>query len=197
MKLEVLYNDNYVFIKDLVELIRLTGIGPDTEARLVAALEILIETTQDFTDSAYTTHDHRQHILMISEQLRHQLAVLLRVGIVALVSNLVLSFLWFLSYHHSCYNTILLSVSLSSYVCVKALLIFCVSLCRCIMTPLRATICRCITASMHYCTFACISMSLYHCFATLQHLCIHQYITVSLFCCSTRVCIIMLLYHCL
>lgn len=68
-----------------MELVRVTLIASDTEVRLVATLEVLIETTQDFTDSAYTTHDHRQHVLMICEQLRHQLAVLLRVG-TALVS---------------------------------------------------------------------------------------------------------------
>ena len=58
----------------------MTLVGTNTESRLVAALESVIETTQDFTDSAYTTHDHRQHILMICEQLRHQLSVVLRIG---------------------------------------------------------------------------------------------------------------------
>ena len=58
----------------------MTLVGTNTESRLVAALESVIETTQDFTDSAYTTHDRRQQILMICEQLRHQLSLILRIG---------------------------------------------------------------------------------------------------------------------
>jgi len=68
------------YYQDVVEVVRVTLVGTNTESRLVAALESVIETTQDFTDSAYTTHDHRQHILMICEQLRHQLSVVLRIG---------------------------------------------------------------------------------------------------------------------
>jgi len=66
-----------------------TLVGSNTESRLVAGLDSLIETTQDFTDSAYTTHDHRQQILMICEQLRHQLSVVIRIG-TSLVSTLLL-----------------------------------------------------------------------------------------------------------
>ena len=69
-----------VCMKDVVEVVRVTLVGTNTESRLVAALESLIETTQDFTDSAYTTHDHRQQILMTCEQLRHQLSAVLRIG---------------------------------------------------------------------------------------------------------------------
>jgi len=73
-------------IKDMVEVVRVTLVNSNTESRLVAGLESLIETTQDFTDSAYTSHDHRQQILMICEQLRHQLSVVVRIG-ASLVRN--------------------------------------------------------------------------------------------------------------
>ena len=63
-----------------MEVVRVTLVGSNTESRLISSLESLIETTQDFTDSAYTTHDHRQQILMICEQLRHQLSVVVRIG---------------------------------------------------------------------------------------------------------------------
>jgi len=69
-----------VCVKDVVEVVRVTLVGTNTESRLVTALESLLETTQDFTDSAYTTHDHRQQVLMICEQLRHQLGVVVRTG---------------------------------------------------------------------------------------------------------------------
>ena len=69
-----------VCVKDVVEVVRVTLVGSNTESRLMTSLESLIETTQDFTDSAYTTHDHRQQILMVCEQLRHQLSVVVRVG---------------------------------------------------------------------------------------------------------------------
>jgi len=68
-------------VKDVVEVVRVTLVGTNTESRLVTALESLIETTQDFTDSAYTSHDHRQQILMICDQLRHQLSLVLRIGV--------------------------------------------------------------------------------------------------------------------
>ena len=31
-------------------------------------LENIVERTQDFTDSAYTSHDHRQGILLLSDR---------------------------------------------------------------------------------------------------------------------------------
>ena len=79
-KICVVRVEHVVWCQDVVEVVRVTLVGTNTESRLVAALESVIETTQDFTDSAYTTHDHRQHILMICEQLRHHLSVVLRIG---------------------------------------------------------------------------------------------------------------------
>ena len=60
---------------------RVTLIGSQTEYKLLSLVESVIDTTQDFTDSAYTSHDRRQRILMACEKLRHDLTVLIRVGI--------------------------------------------------------------------------------------------------------------------
>lgn len=40
---------------------------------LPAALDAVLERTQDFTDSAYTSHDHREAILESSERLKVEL----------------------------------------------------------------------------------------------------------------------------
>ena len=72
-------------IQDLVELTRMTLVGPSTEAKLQSALETLLETTQDFTDSAYTSHENRERILILCERVRQELTILLRIG-VSLVS---------------------------------------------------------------------------------------------------------------
>ena len=78
-----------LYVKDMVEVVRVTLVNSNTESRLITGLESLIETTQDFTDSAYTSHDHRQQILMICEQLRHQTSVVIRIG-ASLVSTTLL-----------------------------------------------------------------------------------------------------------
>jgi len=44
---------------------------------LPAALEAVLERTQDFTDSAYTSHEHREAILEASERLKAELDHLL------------------------------------------------------------------------------------------------------------------------
>lgn len=44
---------------------------------LPAALEAVLERTQDFTDSAYTSHEHREAILEASERLKSELDHLL------------------------------------------------------------------------------------------------------------------------
>ena len=66
---------------------RVTLIGSQTEYKLLSLVESLIDATQDFTDSAYTSHDRRQRILMACERLRHELTALLRVGVNARVND--------------------------------------------------------------------------------------------------------------
>lgn len=56
----------------------MTGVTPSCKEKLTGALESLIETTQDFTDSAYTSHQHRESILMTGDRLKSEMSVLLR-----------------------------------------------------------------------------------------------------------------------
>jgi hypothetical protein len=59
---------------------RVTLLNSSTEAKLLGSLETLIETTQDFTDSAYTSHSNRERIILLCERLRQELAALTRAG---------------------------------------------------------------------------------------------------------------------
>ena len=47
-------------------------------------LENIVERTQDFTDSAYTSHDHRQSIIILSDRARLEMAQLCRLPGVSL-----------------------------------------------------------------------------------------------------------------
>ena len=84
--------------QDLVEMTRMTLVGPNTELKLQSALETTMETTQDFTDSAYTSHENRERILLLCDQLRQELIILLRIGI-SLVKNMFKN----LSLHGKCF----------------------------------------------------------------------------------------------
>ena len=70
----------FLVIQEQVELTRVTLIGPITEEKLQCACDIVIETTQDFTDSAYTSHDNREKIVHLTECLKMELDLLLKVG---------------------------------------------------------------------------------------------------------------------
>jgi hypothetical protein len=78
--------------ESLVELTRLTALGSpgagvesggasSARERLATALETVIERTQDFTDSAYTSHEHRESILLLCERARLELNQLLRAAL--------------------------------------------------------------------------------------------------------------------
>ncbi|XP_069769387.1 alpha-catulin isoform X1 [Narcine bancroftii] len=54
----------------------LNGITKET---LTAMLEVILEHTEDFTDSAYTSHEHRERILELSRQARVELEQLVAV----------------------------------------------------------------------------------------------------------------------
>lgn len=46
-------------------MVRMTSrVGTGVRERLVSAIDALCELTQDFTDSAYTTHHHREQVRM-------------------------------------------------------------------------------------------------------------------------------------
>lgn len=52
-------------------------LDPSCQETLSAALDAVLEKTQDFTDSAYTSHEHRQAILESSDRLKAELDHLL------------------------------------------------------------------------------------------------------------------------
>lgn len=55
--------------------------GADAPRRraLATTLRALIERTHDFTDSAYTSHEHRQRILALAERIAYELERLVAV----------------------------------------------------------------------------------------------------------------------
>lgn len=60
---------------------RMTLVGPSYRGKLTGALDTIVERTQDFTDSAYTSHEHRENILLLSDRTKLELNQLLRIGI--------------------------------------------------------------------------------------------------------------------
>ncbi|KAG8194925.1 hypothetical protein JTE90_021386 [Oedothorax gibbosus] len=63
-----------------VEMTRLSPCGSAYRGALVSSVEQVVERSQDFTDSAYTSHEHRERILLLGDRLRMELHKLLRVG---------------------------------------------------------------------------------------------------------------------
>ena len=57
---------------------RMSIISESYKEQLTACLDSITERTQDFTDSAYTSHEHRQNIIMLCDQAKHGLVHLLR-----------------------------------------------------------------------------------------------------------------------
>ncbi|XP_068626620.1 alpha-catulin [Battus philenor] len=57
--------------------------GADAARRraLASTLRALVERTHDFTDSAYTSHDHRQRILALAERIAYELERLVAVAV--------------------------------------------------------------------------------------------------------------------
>ncbi len=60
---------------------RMTLIGPSIRDRISCALDAVVERTQDFTDSAYTSHEHREKILLLCDRAKLELNTLLRTGV--------------------------------------------------------------------------------------------------------------------
>ncbi|CAM1322062.1 CTNNAL1 (predicted) [Pycnogonum litorale] len=67
--------------ENIVEMTRMTLVGPSYRERLTSALDSVVECTQDFTDSAYTSHEHREKILLLCDRAKLELNQLLRIGI--------------------------------------------------------------------------------------------------------------------
>lgn len=58
----------------------MTMMVPGSKDPLTSALDTVVERTQDFTDSAYTSHEHRENILLLCDRAKLELNTLLRVG---------------------------------------------------------------------------------------------------------------------
>ncbi|VDM59343.1 unnamed protein product [Angiostrongylus costaricensis] len=67
-----------VFDQEMLEMVRMTfRVGVGVRERLIGALDALCEMTQDFTDSAYTPHHHREQILDFLEECRFEMTNLI------------------------------------------------------------------------------------------------------------------------
>ncbi|KAM5299335.1 alpha-catulin isoform 2-T2 [Ctenodactylus gundi] len=62
-------------IKDFKMTLEALRENPHVQSKenLSATLEVILERTEDFTDSAFTSHEHREHILELSTQARMEL----------------------------------------------------------------------------------------------------------------------------
>ncbi|KAK0423881.1 hypothetical protein QR680_008384 [Steinernema hermaphroditum] len=66
-------------LMEMLEMVRMTStVGSVVRERLVSALDSLCEMTQDFTDSAYTPHHHREQILDFLEECRFEMSNLIQ-----------------------------------------------------------------------------------------------------------------------
>lgn len=54
---------------------------PDGRDKLLAALDKVCERTQDFTDSAYTSHEYRENILLLCDRAKLELNHMLRMAV--------------------------------------------------------------------------------------------------------------------
>ncbi|XP_072047455.1 LOW QUALITY PROTEIN: alpha-catulin-like [Amphiura filiformis] len=68
-------------LADLVQTARVTQADANTRRRMSATLDMIIDSTQDFTDSAYTSHEHRERILNLNTRAKKELKMLADVGI--------------------------------------------------------------------------------------------------------------------
>lgn len=75
--------------ENLVEMTKMTLLTPTTKDSLTSAVDTIVERTQDFTDSAYTSHEHRENILLLCDRVKLELNQLLRVGINLVSKNVV------------------------------------------------------------------------------------------------------------
>ncbi|CAL1545906.1 unnamed protein product [Lymnaea stagnalis] len=66
--------------EDQIDMTRVTMIGPAVEDRLLSAFENVKETVEEFTDSYYTSHESREKIVQLSDNLRDDLQNMLLLG---------------------------------------------------------------------------------------------------------------------
>lgn len=80
----VLYVLYYYIINIILNIIcvcvrRLTLVLGEKET-LLRTMDVIMERTQDFTDSAYTRHEHRENILTLCDRVKTHLDQLMRAG---------------------------------------------------------------------------------------------------------------------
>lgn len=61
--------------------IEISILSVDTRETLLIALDKVVEKTQDFTDSAYTSHEHRENILLLCDRTKLELNQCLRMAV--------------------------------------------------------------------------------------------------------------------
>ncbi len=67
------------YFQDNVEIMRMSSaISDGYKEQLITCLDTIVERTQDFTDSAYTSHSRRQNILLHCDRAKVELTHLLR-----------------------------------------------------------------------------------------------------------------------
>lgn len=66
------------------------SIGAGVRERLISGLDSLCEMTQDFTDSAYTPHHHREQILDFLEECRFEMANLITPEVILHLQSLLI-----------------------------------------------------------------------------------------------------------
>ena len=59
---------------------RVTLVNQNVESKLNTAVDTVVETTQDFTDSAYTTHENRERIIDLCDKVRAEAQRLIKAG---------------------------------------------------------------------------------------------------------------------
>jgi hypothetical protein len=64
-------------LDSLIEMTRLTVTSADKDS-LNRAYELVADRIEDFTDSPYTSHEHRQNIILLCERIKIQLEQLVR-----------------------------------------------------------------------------------------------------------------------
>ena len=65
------------YFEDSIEMTVITAGDSSCMDQLSRCLESICERTQDFTDSAYISHDHRQNIIILCERAKLELGHLL------------------------------------------------------------------------------------------------------------------------
>ncbi|XP_025405107.1 alpha-catulin isoform X1 [Sipha flava] len=66
-------------LDSFVDMTRLTLVLSEKET-LLRTMDVIMERTQDFTDSAYTRHEHRENILTLCDRVKTHLDQLIRAG---------------------------------------------------------------------------------------------------------------------